>query len=278
MPVPQRLRGDYRDFLKLIYEEKKSKSPKFSYQALSNKIGVTKSYFKMIFDKKRHMSVDCFFLYANYFKLTEYETQFICFKILAATAKNKDVKQFFTSILLNYGARNVAFNEKISVKNAIDFGESWLSMAIFQLTRFKDFQASATWIQDKLGGPKFATKAKIRMTLTNIQKAGYLLEGNSYKANDEFVIQDTAPWDDDSYKRYGTGLVRTQLSLNLISQTMMTAPCRYHMYAMALSQENADKLTFLYDEFEKMITAILSEEQEVERVMFVSNNVFSISE
>jgi len=77
---------DYRDYLKQIFQIKKNKNPHFSFQSFATKVGFTKSYLKMVIDKKRHVSVDKFLVVADYFKLSDDIKQYIVVQILSATS------------------------------------------------------------------------------------------------------------------------------------------------------------------------------------------------
>ncbi len=57
---------DYRDYIKHVMAEYKLKNKSHSFKRFSNKTGLSKSYLKMISDKKRHVSIDNLFVISDY--------------------------------------------------------------------------------------------------------------------------------------------------------------------------------------------------------------------
>ncbi len=266
--------SDYRDFLKLKVDEKKQFT-KFSYQSFANKLGVTKSYLKLVVDKQRHISIEKAFPISRFFQLNAFESQYFYFMVLKSSLHNTTDSEFFDSILKSYSAfRRCDYNITPELENT-EYFYNWVHMAILGLVGLKDCSFELEWIHKKLGG-------ELVVSMDEIQRSvNFLLDNSFLKRNSRnekrVIISNVPAWDSLDYSRFHTGLIRTHKALDLKGKTSLHRPNRHHMFVMAISRENTKKLIAIYDEFEKKIIEIINEDQCPEEVMMLSNNVFKIS-
>ena len=86
---------DYRDFLFHRFSETKAARPTFSLQFCANQLGVSKSYVKLVFDRKRHITLQSLPLYTKLFKLTAKEKMYLSFLFCSTLATNEVLRKHF---------------------------------------------------------------------------------------------------------------------------------------------------------------------------------------
>ncbi len=266
---------DYRDFLKIRCDLMKSTSKNFSFQTLALKLKTTKSYLKLVIDKKRHISVDKIIPLSELFGFDQFETQYFVFLFLKNTAKDSKIKEFFASILRSYSAtdrqfRSTVANEFTDQQNYIF--RDWISMAILALMNRADYQNNASWILETLGGPKILKITDVERSLVKIENGGAIA-----LTQQTAFINHVNPTEIEEYQRFKTGLSRAALALDSKGKNSLHRPNRFQMYCLGLSKEDATELIQLYDQLDQKIIEIANRKTKTEKVMFVSNNVFSVA-
>jgi len=266
--------SDYRDFLKLKVDEKKQFA-KFSYQSFANKLGVTKSYLKLVVDKQRHISIEKAFPISRFFGLNAFESQYFYFMVLKNSLTDSTDSEFFDSILKSYSAfRRCDYNITPELENS-EYFYNWVNMAILSLVGLRDFNLDLEWIHKKLGGELVVSRDEIERSVNFLLVNNFLKKNSQNEKRD--LISNVPAWDSLDYRRFHTGLIRTHKALDLKGKTSLHRPNRHHMFVMAMSLENSKKVIAAYDELEKKLIEISTCKQEAEVVMMVSNNVFKIS-
>jgi uncharacterized protein (TIGR02147 family) len=244
-----------------------------------SKIGVTKSYLKLVIDKKSHVRFDKIFAISDFFKLTEFERQYIAFLVLENTTKTKDGRAFFKSILKSYALRKKK-NAPISTPSKLqDNCRDWVRLAILELVWRKDYKQEVDWIQQILGGASIVSASQIKNALQGLVQDGFLfLQAGKWQTKNFANYERAEPWDDEAGQAMvREGLSRALLAVENLSRSELHNPCRYHQYCLGLSQKNVQKLMDMMDEFEEKIKTLGAEIQTVDRVVFISNNSFCIS-
>lgn len=268
---------DYRDYLKSEFEKKKISNPKFSFMHFSKKIGVSKSYLKMLVDKKRHASVDKFLLIAEFFNIDNSLKQYFVFQILHKTAPSELSQNFFQSILNTLPVQRAFSQEKSNCNYSQHIFTNWLTLVIPDLLKLDDYEHHPKKIQEMLGGESIVSISDITSAIDHLTKNKliYNKNGRWYDSKDIF-FQDANAFDENSADRHLIGLDRSAIAIKNINHPAH-APCRFHIYSLGLSHKNANKLTEMYDQLLEKIESLALKKQKIERIMFVSNNTFSIS-
>lgn len=273
---------DYRDFIQFQFQTLKKSKPKFSYQNVANDLGTTKSYLKLVIDKKRHISLDKLIGLADYFKLSSFETQYLIFSFLAATSKETEIKEFFKSILSSYLALSRSpnlpnINLDSPAYNSIN--HNWIRMAILNLSQRPDFTLDTNWIHMKLGGDPILTLEDIKDTLQFLLDKKFLIQTeNGYKATTQDFTANPAPYDLDDFKKsILSGLKRTQIAIEHKGKSSLHRPNRHFNFGLTLSHEEVDEVMKLTNEFHDKLLQISRNSKSHDRVVFVSSHAFAIS-
>lgn len=273
---------DYRDFIKLRFEELKNSNPKFSFQKVASRIATTKSYLKLVIDKKRHMSLNKLLPLAKYFKLSAFETQYMIFLFLIATTKNTEAKEFFKSILASYlsffRSKNLAYNLK-DVPDFKSVSHKWIQMAILELSSNREFKANADWLHKKLGGDAILLLKEAEDSLEFLIKNKLLVKSkDGFKRRSRNFLSDPSPFDIDDFQRMAlSGLKRSELAVLQKGKSSLHRPNRHHNYCLSLSHEEVDEVMKLSEEFRDKFLKIAKNSKAHERVIFIQSHAFAIS-
>ena len=273
---------DYRDYLRSLVDEKKQLlKNRFSFQIFSQSLALSKSYLKMVIDKKRHISIERIFQISSYFKLSNVENQYFIFLFLKNTSKNKNIVSFFETILQTYKIRwaSGSFNNERLPENpqSLYYSFQWLQMSLAEVLQLEPNGMTAETAHQLLGGDLIASIDEINGGLLNLQKLNVVsFDSDLWKSQISCILNDPSPWDLEEVKKFKTGTRRAEIALENFEKNNIHAPARYHLYCMSLSKENCEEAIKLYDEFEMKIQELASRDQVKEDVLFVSNNVFSV--
>ena len=90
---------DYRDFLKEKFLFEKSKKYAFSLQFCADKLKVSKTFVKLVLDKKRHFSIDTIPSLWDLFKFDSKERLYFTFLFCRSISNNAQLKTHFDLIL-----------------------------------------------------------------------------------------------------------------------------------------------------------------------------------
>lgn len=274
--------NDYRDFIKSRFDSLREANKKFSYQQAANSLGTTKSYLKLVIDKKRHMSLDKVIPLSTYFKLSPFETQCFIFLFLKNTAKNAAIKEFFSSVLASYlviGRSDRPFPKLDDMPEYKSATHCWIQMAILELSKVKGFEANPKWIQDHLGGAKVLSLEDSQRSLDILIEKNLLIKTeDAYKSKFDMRPSSPTPLDIADFKALMlTGLKRTEIAINQKGESSLHRPNRHHTYCLQLSHDEAAEVMKLSDEFAGKVLQIAENSKNAERLMFLSSHMFAIS-
>ncbi len=282
MQKPQNF-DDYRDFIQFRFNELKKTKKYFSYQVAATDLKTTRSYLKLVGDKKRHISIEKVEALSRYFNLNDEEKQYFLFLFLKNTAKGPELKEFFATVLGSYVAyqrfpnTEAKLTENFTNQNS-HFG-NWVNLAILGLATFPGYQHEVVWIQKKLGGKNMASTETIKKSLAELEKDGSMIKtkkGWALQVAD--FIAPTKPFDIQSNQIYRVGLARADLALAEFGKSPLHRPSRHHMYCLELSNADGAELMKMYDDFQERLIEFLKKAKNPERLFFISNNAFAISE
>ncbi|QDK43857.1 hypothetical protein DOM22_01105 [Bdellovibrio sp. ZAP7] len=91
--------SDYRDFLQFKYKAAKEKKASFSLQHCANHLKVSKTFVKLVFDKKRNFTFPTLPLVWTLFKLTPTEQMQLTFLFCYTNAENEILRSHFRAVL-----------------------------------------------------------------------------------------------------------------------------------------------------------------------------------
>ena len=114
---------DYRILLKDLFEQRKSAKKNFSYQYCAKKLGTSRSYLKLVIDRKHQIKLDKVSSITRLFRLTEFETQYFTFLYLMNTTEDPGLNRYFDLALGVLRARQeIRGDVRESIIGAVNMG------------------------------------------------------------------------------------------------------------------------------------------------------------
>lgn len=128
---------DHRKLLKDLYEERKSRDPKFSYRYIGMKAGFKSAgYFNHVLTGKTNMSLHMALKIADVFKMKKYEVEYFELLVLFNQAKTQDEKRrYFHKIISLKKTKH-----KILGKFQYDFFRKWYYVAVREVLSYYLFK------------------------------------------------------------------------------------------------------------------------------------------
>lgn len=142
----------------------------------------------------------------------------------------------------------------------------------------KSFKYDIAWIQNILGGKKIISEKEIEACLLELQNEKLIsIDANSnLKINKGNLFNDLPPWDGNQTKSLIPYLLKAIDAISVNNSDLHT-PNRFHAYALGVSLENYKLLIKKYDQFKVEIEELTKKNQETEKIIIISNNIFSVS-
>ena len=130
--------SDYRDFLRDLFSFEKARRKPFSFQYCAKRLGTSKSYLKLVIEKRRQISMAKVSLIWKLFRLNEFEQQYFTLLFLRATAADARLEKHFDLILNRLKLRIQyagAHEQRQSAPEKEAVFQSWLYMVIHSMAR-----------------------------------------------------------------------------------------------------------------------------------------------
>lgn len=148
------------EFLKSYYYYKKSLIPGFSFDAWSSEAGLkSRSYLKMIIDRKRNLTSEVVAKISHTLSLNEYEIDYFSLLAKADQASDENEKSLFLNRALEMKG---AFKKVVEVKRYSEFLSSLVLPQLQVLLSFNDLNRTAEGLSAFLNLPLNTTKQYLK--------------------------------------------------------------------------------------------------------------------
>lgn len=255
--------NDYRLLMRKKFEFLKASRKKMSLEVVADSIGISKSFFKMILDQERHISIDKLSGVARAFNMDRNERNYFIFLACKNLVEDPNMDEFFGNILRVLKAQKGAdfhnFEEDLISRNVF---ESSLKMTLTSLKRFKDFQDDPQWVQKQLADKTISVEEieKAQQELKAAAPAIENLQGRSVPTGH---------------------FLEMSVGLNLVAKACATPeiykPVQFHMCSLSFDEENEKKAFQLFSEFQNKLKELSTQSQDPISVLFISNNMICVA-
>lgn len=155
---------DYRDFLRYRYEIVRATRPRFSVRAFAADCKVNSpSYFSLVLEGKRKLSVDYARRFARGLKLTALETQ--CLEVAVALERAKTPREKSAMLHQLQKLESRAGAAVVVAPSHVKILSDLVNLKIYLLAQSHAFQFSNAWIARELGGIVTALQVEERVGL-----------------------------------------------------------------------------------------------------------------
>lgn len=168
---------NYREYLKVYFEERKKHDPKFSHRYLSRRLGLSSpNFIMMVMQGKRNLTRSLAFKISQEFNHEDKEAEYFESIVGFVQAKtNKEKDRYFRKIISLRRNCNV---EKIE-EHQYEYYSNWYNLAIRELVTYPECKGDFKWLAKKVFPPIAPSQAKHSVNL--LLKLGLIKrKGTSY--------------------------------------------------------------------------------------------------
>ncbi|WII73932.1 TIGR02147 family protein [Bdellovibrio sp. 22V] len=256
---------EYREFLHDKFIFLKSTYKKMSLEFLAKKIGISKSFMKMVLDGERHLAIDKLANVAKAFELSRSEKSYFVFMACQNMMEDKEMSSFFEDILKILRIHQGAYfpsAEEIKVERSVY--ASALSMTIQTMRLLPEYQDDAHWIKEQLMDPKVTLK-EIEEVLASLQKnevAPENFQGVLYPSQDGFM-------------RVRMGL---KLAAEMCAAPKTFMPAKAFMCTYTLDDQTEKKAFEIFSDMHDRLEALEKNTKTPTMVLFASDTLFCVAD
>ncbi len=128
---------DYRDYLRHLFEQRKTDHPFYSYRLFSQKAGFkSPNFLKLVVDGKRNLTKESVYRVAKAFGLNKGESDYLENLVFLNQSKTLDEKNLYLSRILRY---RVKCDPKLMESSEYDYYSQWYNPVICELVTAIDF-------------------------------------------------------------------------------------------------------------------------------------------
>lgn len=261
---------DYRKLLKDLYEDRKKEFPFFSYRYIAQKVGFSSAgFFINVVQRKRNISSEFIFKFAQVFKLKRAETEYFELLVFFDQAKDHDQKKYYFEKILS------SKKSKIKVTDArhYEFYSKWYYTAVREVLNFYKFSGNFGELA-KAVSPAI-TPAEAKKAVSLLEGMGFIkrTERGSYQLVDDII---TTGYEAKSLAINNYLISTTELARQAIdryprdrrSMSTLTFSCSANGFAQI-----EDRLK----RFRREILEIVRSDKDIDRVYHMNFHVFPMS-
>lgn len=238
-----KIRGyqDYRDFLRERFDYLKSLKPKsVSLEIFARKTEISKTYFRYVLTRKRHITLDKIPVFSKAFGFTREEKQYFTFLVCKNISRDAEMAEYFDYVLSGLGRGEVetpTAPPTLSARNNNVF-TTGLAQIIHAMGSLKGFDANSSWIKERLLDPSPSIE-DIEEVLESMITSGTLTR----KSDGSWVPSEAIVYNQDNTALQGPGN-KYEIGLNAarlaLTRTDLFRPLRFSV--LTLSYDSASLL------------------------------------
>jgi uncharacterized protein (TIGR02147 family) len=261
---------DYRKLLRDLYEDRKKEFPFFSFRYIAQKVGYSSAgFFVNVVQRKRNISSEFIFKFAQVFKLKRAETEYFELLVLFDQAKQHEQKKYYFEKIL------ASKKSKIKVTEAqhYEFYSKWYYTAVREVLNFYKFDGNYAELAKKVSPA--ITPAEAKKAVALLEQLGFIKKSELgyYRLVDDII---TTGYDAQSLAINNYLTATTELARQAIdrfprdrrSMSTLTFSCSAEGYA---------QIDERLKRFRREILELVRSDKDVDRVYHINFHVFPMS-
>ncbi len=261
---------DYRKLLRDLYEDRKKEFPFFSFRYIAQKVGYSSAgFFVNVVQRKRNISSEFIFKFAQVFKLKRAETEYFELLVMFDQAKQHEQKKYYFEKIL------ASKKSKIKVTEAqhYEFYSKWYYTAVREVLNFYKFDGNYAELAKKVSPA--ITPAEAKKAVALLEQLGFIkkTEPGYYRLVDDII---TTGYDAQSLAINNYLTATTELARQAIdryprdrrSMSTLTFSC---------SAEGYSQIDERLKRFRREILELVRSDKDVDRVYHINFHVFPMS-
>ncbi|WP_413288089.1 TIGR02147 family protein [Bdellovibrio sp. HCB337] len=261
---------DYRQLLLALIEQRKKDRKPFSYRWFSQRAGLTSpNFLNLVVKGKRHLSTESLEKVVEIFQLNKDEGHFFRHLVHFNKAKTLSEKEHFARQLLHIKKFQ---NEYPLSKEQFEYYSKWYHIPIRELLMLKDAPQTEDEIHDLL--LPSVSRPEIQEALEKLE-ALQLIE----KKKDRWQVRQESVSTGHKFSNFGVVQYHKKM-LNLAAESLDRFPAQEReisSVSIGLSEETAQKIKKMIEEFRSQLIAVAEEDKNKERVYQINFQLFPLS-
>lgn len=261
---------DYHEWLKVLFEEKKSSNQAFSFRQFGSKVNLDPSFLAKVLSNKRELSEKSATAISTYLNLTEHESEY--FQIMLAFSKEKksDLKQEYYTTLMTM--RNVS--SRVVIADHYEYFSKWYYSAVRNLIQFYKFDGKEYQKLGKQLRPEI-TALQARNAIEVLTQLNFISKNNQgfYEIN-EMAVSTGAEWSSHAIRHYHKN------NINLAGQAIDTIPKKERDISgvtINVGKQDIPHIQNMINQFRKDLIQYVNEKAIPEQVYQVNMQFFPFS-
>jgi len=243
---------DYREYLKLLFEKRKSDNPFYSYRLFSQKAGFkSPNFLKLVVDGKRNLTKESVYRVAKAFGLNKSESDYLENLVFLNQSKTLDEKNLYLTRVMRHRVKS---DPKRIETSEYDYFSRWYNPVLCELVTAVDFADNYQ---------KLAEAVVPAITASEAQKSVELL------LNLGFIIR-------NEQGRYS----RVSASLTTGPQVRSVAVANYHKAMMKLGADSIERFSASERDITSVTVAVSEETNRIikEKLMRLRREILELAE
>lgn len=263
--------GNYRGYLKDMYQLLKKEKASFSFRYFSKIAGFSSpNFLKLVMEGNRNLSPESIEKFSTALKFNKKEADFFRNLVYLNQATTLEEKKFYADLLLKSRQFKQAHPLK---KTQYEYYTNWFTIPVRELVATKNFKEDPEWIAKQLIPSIKASEAK--KALQDLLDLKLIERNNQGKLVQTDVIITTGDdVDSTSVKAFHKEMIQKgSQSLDRYHYKERDISC----VTLGISQKNIDKLKEITNRFRQEILELAKNEEDAERVYQVNVQTFPLS-
>lgn len=204
---------DYRDFLRQLFEQRKTEHSFYSYRLFSQKAGFkSPNFLKLVVDGKRNLTKASVYRVSKAFGLNKSESDYLENLVFLNQSKTLDEKNLYLARIMRY---RVKCNPQLLESSQYDYYSQWFNPVVMELVTAIDFRDDYRKLGAAVAPSITATEAEKSVAL--LLRLGLISRNN-----------------DGSWRRVAT-------TVTTGAQVRSVAVANYHKAMMRLAAESIER-------------------------------------
>lgn len=263
---------NYRSFLKDHYALKKKQLPSYSYRLFNSKANLrSPSYYKLVCEGKCDLTEQSIAKFIKGLNLNQKEGLFFRTLVYFNQAQSNKDKSLYYNQLCHFKEYNKIHN---LTSDQYDLFYNWFNLAIYEMSKLKNFQDNAQWVINRLREPISSEEAETSIKL--LKKLGLLVQDPKtlkYKAVTANLTTDPEVMSIAVFKHHTTMIGKSIDSLSKDHHSVRDVSS----ITVALNEKTFSEAKGKIQEFRRDLNVLLSKSKDNDRVYQMNFQIFPLT-
>ncbi|WP_413575802.1 TIGR02147 family protein [Bdellovibrio sp. HCB290] len=269
---------DYRQYITVFFEYKKSQNPRFSYDFVAKRLGTSRAYLKNISIGRRHIHLDKIPALAKVFDLSQLEIEYFLMAVAKSTVKNTEVDEYFGRIMDALKAQNYLSTKYIAPAmdgKGIYINNNWLGSVIHEMSRLEGFKFDSQKILSQLVDHEDITIENVEKIMKELLELGMIVLKEDGVVQHVPVEQSMLPQShQESLKSFRVSIEK---SYSILNDAAKYRPLRFFAGCLAVNFADFDKIHREFCLYHDKVVEISKTSVNPDHIVYLSDCFFNVT-